>query len=174
LVDTFAPQFLLLVGINIFLGGSILSVMLDDHFPKGLPYILDIGSFVGFSELLVGPQFTASFSQTLQFYYCLGYLAIGVLSIVGLNLYLLIAKQRLIAGALIALVATTPAILLSAFFASTYVNGVPLGLPIIPVLPMSAIYALFAITGIIIVLATIMAVPNLREKVGLVPKRQLS
>jgi len=167
LVDIFAPQFLLLVGIDIFLGGSILSVMLDDYFPRAMPYILDIGSFVGFSQLLVGPQYTANFSQTLQFYYCFGYLVIGVASIVGLNLYLWLAKGKLLASAVIGIVATTPAILVSVFFASAYVNGIPLGLPIIPVLPMSTVYVLFAVTGIIIMFATITAVPNLRQKIGL-------
>ena len=174
MVDTFAPQFLLLVGIDIFLGGSIMSVLLDDHFPRGLPYILDIGSFVGFSQLLVGPQYTASFSQTLQFYYCFGYLIVAVLSLVGLNIYLYLAKQRIISSAIMAIVATIPSILASVYFASAYVNRVALGLPIIPVFPMSAIYVLFAVTGIIILLATIMSVPNLRQRLVPQAKKQLN
>ena len=147
-----------------------MSVLLDDYFPKGLPYILDIGSFVGFSQLLVGPQYTASFSQALQFYYCFGYLVVAVLSLVGLNIYLYLAKQRVVSSAIMAIVATIPSLLASIYFASAYVNGVALGLPIIPVFPMSAIYVLFAVTGIIILLATIMSVPNLRQK--LVPQAE--
>ncbi len=57
MVVAFAPQFFLLIGIDVFLGGSILTVLLDKYFPTGLPYILDIGSLIGFAELLIGPQF---------------------------------------------------------------------------------------------------------------------
>ena len=122
---------------------------------------------LGFLSSWLGLSSTTNFSQTLQFYYCFGYLVIGVMSIVGLNLYLWLAKRKLLASAVIGMVATTPAILVSVFFASAYVNGIPLGLPIIPVLPMSAVYVLFAVTGIIIMFATITAVPNLRGKIWL-------
>lgn len=152
-----------------------MSVMLDDYFPTGLPYILDIGSFIGFSELLVGPQYTSNFSQTLQFYYCFGYLVVAVLSVAALNIYLFLAKQKVLSSGIMAIVATIPSILACVFFSSAYVNGVALGLPIIPVFPISAVYVLFAVTGIIILLATIMTVPNLRQKfVARVNQEQLN
>ena len=167
MIDTFAPQFLLLVGIDIFLGGSILSVMLEDYFPRAMPYILDIGSFVGFSQTLNRPRYTANFAQTLQFYYCFGYLCdrsrehrwFESLSVVGKTET---ACQRRHWHS-----RNNSSNTCECDFASAYVNGIPLGLPSCPVLPMSTVYVLFAVTGIIIMFATITAVTNLRQKIGL-------
>lgn len=170
MADAFAAQFFLLVGIDIFLGGSIIAVMLEDHFPKSLPYILDIGSFVGFAQLLIGPQYLSSFSSTLQFYYCFGFLSVAVLSIAGLNLYLFLLKGNLVVSAVVAMVATTPSILSAIFFQSAYVNGISLSLPLIPVLSMSAIYVLFSASAIILLTTILLAVPNVREKIQIRPK----
>ncbi|MDG6908435.1 MAG: hypothetical protein JRN20_21905 [Nitrososphaerota archaeon] len=149
---TFAPQFFIVLGVDVFLGASILTVMLDKHFPSGLPYILDIGSFVGFAELLVGPQYLASFSPALQFYYSFIYSLVAVLSMVAINLYLLFANRRrgeVIAA--VAIFATIPSVLVVLFFASAYVNGLQVELPIIPALPIVTIYEFFLASASLVV-----------------------
>ena len=147
MLEGFAPQFFLLIGIDIFLGASIVTVLLDDHFPGGLPYILELGAFVGFAQLLLGPSFPATFSTTLQFYYCFAYSVLAALSVLGANLLLLFVKRKIFSSGFVAIVATAPSFLANLFFASAYVNGLSLELPILPVLPISWIYVIFFLTA---------------------------
>lgn len=147
----FAPEFLILIGVDIFLGASILTVLLDRHFPVSLPYILDAGAMVGFGELLSGPSFISALSTNLQFYYSFAYALISVLTLFSLNLYLLFLKRRPFESAILGVFATVPASLGMLYFTSAFVNGLPVSLPLIPVIPIEGVYALFGLSVALII-----------------------
>jgi hypothetical protein len=142
----FAPEFLILLGIDIFLGASILAVLLDKHFPTPLPYVLEGAALIGFAELMAGPTFLTSFSQELQFYYSFAYAMISVLTLFATNLYLLFLRRRPFESAILGICATIPSSLGILYFTSAFVNGLSLSLPLVPVIPIEGVYALFGIS----------------------------
>jgi hypothetical protein len=151
----FAPEFLILIGVDIFLGASIITVLLDKHFPTALPYILDIGSIVGFGELLSGPSITTGLSIEAQFYYSFTYAMIAVLTLFALNLYLVFLKRRPFESAILGAFGTVPAGLGLLYFTSAFVNGLTLGLPLVPVIPIEGVYIMFGLSTALIVFSLV-------------------
>jgi hypothetical protein len=146
----FAPQFFLLIGIELFLAGSIVTTLLEDYYPESLPYILDVGAFVGLIQLWFGPNYLSGLNEVLQFYYCIGFAVIALLSLVGANLYLFLAKRRAFLSGVFGLVVTVPACLVLLFFGSAYVNAIPVTLPPLPVLSWTEVYVLFFASAVIL------------------------
>ncbi len=147
MVEAFAPQFFILIGIDIFLGGGIITILFDQHFPSPFPYILEVTAFIGFAELAIGPSYLAGLSTTLQFYYSFTYSMIAAMGLLAANLYLLFVKNRPFESGLVATTATVPSFLANLFFASAYVNGLALELPVFPIVPISIVYVLFFASG---------------------------
>lgn len=147
----FAPEFLILLGIDIFLGASILTVLLDRHFPSGVPYVLEGAALIGFAELMAGPTFLNSFSPELQFYYSFTFAMISVLTLFATNLYLLFLRRRPFESAVLGICGTIPAGLGILYFTSAFVNGATLSLPLVPVIPIEGVYAMFGLSiGLVI------------------------
>lgn len=151
----FAPEFLILVGIDIFLGASILTVLLDRHFPTALPYILEGAALVGFGELMAGPTFLDSFSPALQFYYSFTFALLSVLTLVATNLYLLFVRRRPFESALLGICGTIPAGLGILYFTSAFVNGMTVSLPAVPKVPIVGIYVMFGLSLALVVFSLI-------------------
>ena len=160
MVAVFAPQLFLLVGTDLFLGASIATVILEKYFPSALPYIMDVGGFIGFIQLLIGPEYLNTFGDVMQFYYCVGFALIALMSLIGSNLYLLFLKRKSSLSSIFAITATIPASLIVLFFTSAYVNATPVLLPPVPVLPWSVVYIAFFGSASILVLMMILAVYN--------------
>lgn len=163
MVEPFVPQFFLLLGIDFFLGASIVTVVFDEHFPDVLPYILDLGAFVGLAELALGPGHLNGFSPELQFYYSAGFATIAFLSILGANLYLIFMKEKYLLSGVFAIGATVPAFLAMLYFESSYVNGIRVGLPLIPIVSWSVVYVMFFAAVIILAVAMTLAILGKRE-----------
>ena len=142
----FAPEFLILLGIDIFLGASILTVLLDRHFPTPFPYVLEGAALIGFAELMSGPTFLTSLSNELQFWYSFIYAMIAVLSLFATNLYLLFLRRRAFESAILGICGTLPAGLGILYFTSAFVNGLTVSLPLIPVIPIEGVYAMFGLS----------------------------
>ncbi|MDG7007217.1 MAG: hypothetical protein JRN06_03100 [Nitrososphaerota archaeon] len=142
----FAPEFLILLGIDIFLGASILTVLLEKHFPGSYPYILEGAALIGFAELMSGPSFLTSLSTELQFWYSFIYAMIAVLSLFATNLYLLFLRRRTFESAVIGICGTVPAGLGILYFTSAFVNGLTVSLPLVPVIPIEGVYAMFGLS----------------------------
>jgi hypothetical protein len=151
----FAPEFLILLGVDIFLGASILTVLLDRHFPAPLPYVLEGASLIGFAELMAGPTFLNSFSQELQFYYSFAYAMISVLTLFATNLYLLFLRRRPFESAVLAICGTVPAGLGILYFTSAFVNGLTLSLPLVPVIPIEGVYVMFGLSIALVVFSLV-------------------
>jgi len=151
MTEAFAPEFFLLLGVDTFLGASIVAIFLDKHFPSPLPYVFEVAAFVGFGELVIGPTSLNGFSTTLQFYYSFTFSVIAAAGLLATNLYLLLARGRPIESILVAAAATVPCFLANVYFASAYVNGVAVELPVFPIVPLNMVYVLvLASTGILL------------------------
>jgi len=155
MLPPFPPQFFVLLGIDIFLGGSIATVAFDESFPAGLPYILDFGAIAGFIQLLLGPGYIDGYPSEMQFYYCAAFAVIAVVSVLGCNLYILIIRGKRAAGSILAVGATAPSLLATVFFVSAYVNGAYVSLPIMPLLPWDLVWGAFLGASSLIAAATV-------------------
>jgi len=151
----FAPEFLILIGIDVFLGASILTVLLDELFPAALPYILEMGALIGFGELLIGPSYVSNFPSELRFYYSFTYAVVSVMTLFGMNLYLLFLDWHPQASATVAVFGTMPSALGVLYFASAFVNGNSISLPMMPVISIEWIYVLFGISVLLILVVLV-------------------
>jgi hypothetical protein len=82
------PEFFLLLAIDIFLAVSLLTCLLDKHFPTALSYIYQLAALIGFGNLLVSREFLQIFDEYMRFWYSIIYLAIGLPNVAAVNLYL--------------------------------------------------------------------------------------
>ena len=142
----FAPEFLILVGIDIFLGASILTVLLDREFPASFPYVLEGAALVGFAQLMAGPTFLGSLSQQLQFYYSFAFALIAVLALLASNVYLLFLRRRPFESAILGACGSIPAGVGVLYFTSAFVNGMSLSMPLVPPIPIAGVYAMFGLS----------------------------
>lgn len=142
MISPFPPQFFILLGIDIFLGGSIVTVLFDKEFPNGLPYIFDFGALTGFVQLLIVPGYLANYPVETQFYYSVAFATFAVIGIVACSLYETFRRKPLIGGS-IAIVATLPSILALLFFSSAWLNGAQVPLPLLPLLSWPVVWGAF-------------------------------
>jgi hypothetical protein len=116
------PEFFALLGTDLFLMLSLLACLLEDRFPKALPYIYQVAALAGFGHLLISRDFLAFSGEYTRFAYCLVYLIVAWANIVAINIYL-VAIKELYALAKVWLGAITfPATLISGFFVSQYAS----------------------------------------------------
>ena len=105
---------------------------------------------MGFVQLLAGPAYLNSFSDNLQFYYCVGFALTAFASLAGSDLYLLLIKKKRILSGMFAITCTVPACFILLFFMSAYVNAIPVALPAVPTLPWTTVYVLFFASTLIL------------------------
>ncbi|MEA2089727.1 MAG: hypothetical protein U9O89_03090, partial [Thermoproteota archaeon] len=114
------PEFFALLGIDIFLAVSLLTCLLDKHFPTMLPYMYQIAALAGFGHLLVSREFMSLFDGYMRFWYSIIYLVVALANVAAVNVYLLVWKKlRTVAQAFLYIV-TVPVVAVSAFFVSNY------------------------------------------------------
>jgi hypothetical protein len=158
MIPPFPAQLFILLGIDIFLGGSILTVLLDEYFPTALPYLWEVGALFGFIQLVLVPHYITGYPAELQFFYSMAYAVSAVLSILASNVYIAFFKGKTTIGGIFAIVASIPCVLVVAAFSSAYVNGVAVALPVLPLMPLSIIYgAFFGATGLIVTAMIVIA-----------------
>ena len=114
------PEFFALLGIDLFLAISLLTCLLDRHFPWQLPYIYQLAALAGFGQLLVSREFMAFFGEYMRFWYSLLYLIVALANIIAVNIYLGIMKKLLNYAKVFMFTVTFPTLLLAVFFLSNY------------------------------------------------------
>ena len=114
------PEFFTLLGIDLFLATSLLTCLLDRHFPSPLPYVYQLAALAGFGQLLVSKEFLAFFGGYMRFWYSLLYLTVALANIIALNVYLGIMKKLLNYARVFMATVTVPSLCLAAFFLSNY------------------------------------------------------
>jgi hypothetical protein len=114
------PEFFALVGIDLFLAMSLLTCLLDRHFPWQLPYVYQLAALAGFGHLLVSREFMMTFGEYMRFWYSLLYLAVALANIVAVNIYLGMVKRLLSYAKVFMAAVTVPSLTLAALFLSNY------------------------------------------------------
>jgi hypothetical protein len=114
------PEFFALLSIDIFLLLSLLTCLLEERFPKAVPYIYQIAALIGFGHLLVSREFLFVFGEYMRFWYNFFYLLVSLGNIVAINLYLAVGKQMWALAKAWSGVVTFPITVISVFFVSNY------------------------------------------------------
>jgi hypothetical protein len=134
------PEFFALLGINVFLAISLLTCLLDKHFPKTISYMYQLAALAGFGQLLISKEFLATFGEYMRFLYCFTYFIITIFNVIALNVYLaLFKKLKLISRAFLGSV-TVPAILISVFFIYNYASVSSHPLVFAPAIPLESVF----------------------------------
>jgi hypothetical protein len=114
------PEFFALLGIDLFLATSLLTCLLDRHFPSQLPYLYQLAAVAGFGQLLVSKECIALFDEYTRFWYSLIYLMVALANIVAVNVYLGTVKKLLNYAKVFMVAVTFPALSLAALFIYDY------------------------------------------------------
>jgi hypothetical protein len=159
----FPPQFFILLGIDVFLGGSILVVLFDKEFPNGLPYILDFGALIGFVQLLIVPGYLSDFPTQIQFYYSIAFATMAVLSLVGCSLYVIV-RHKTFVGGILTVSGALPSTLALLYFGSAWVNNTQVPISVIPLMPWPVIWGAFLGASALVLVAMAVMVRGDRLK----------
>jgi len=114
------PEFFALLSIDIFLLLSLLTCLLEERFPKAIPYIYQIAALIGYGHLLVSREFLTIFGEDMRFWYNFFYLLIALGNIVAINLYLAVEKKMWTLAKAWSGIVTFPITVISVFFVSNY------------------------------------------------------
>jgi energy-converting hydrogenase Eha subunit A len=114
------PEFFALLSIDVFLLLSLLTCLLEERFPKALPYIYQIAALVGFGHLLVSRDFLLIFGEYMRFWYNFFYLLVALGNIVALNLYLAVNQKMWTLAKAWSGAVTFPLTIIAVFFVSNY------------------------------------------------------
>ena len=120
MADAILPEFFALLSIDVFLLLSLLTCLLEERFPKALPYIYQIAALVGFGHLLVSKDFLLIFGEYMRFWYNFFYLLVALGNIVAINLYLAVEKKMWALAKAWSGAVTFPLTLIAVFFVSNY------------------------------------------------------
>jgi hypothetical protein len=120
LADAILPEFFALLSIDVFLLLSLLTCLLEDRFPRALPYIYQIAALVGFGHLLVSRDFLLIFGDYMRFWYNFFYLLVALGNIVAINLYLAVNQKMWTLAKAWSGAVTFPLIIIAVFFVSNY------------------------------------------------------
>jgi len=119
-VLTLQPEFFALLGIDLFLLLSLLTCLLDERFPKPIPYIYQIAAIYGFIHLLISRNYLDMFGEYTRFWYSFLYLAIALANIVALNIYFAVLKRQYTISKIWSGALTFPSILVTVYFVTQY------------------------------------------------------
>jgi hypothetical protein len=114
------PEFFAFLSVDIFVALSLLTCLLDEHFPKTLPYIFQAAGLGGYVHILISREFLTIFGGDMRFWYCFIYLAVALASSIGLSLYLAVYKKQWTIAKLFSGVVVFPMLFASGFFAFNY------------------------------------------------------
>ena len=162
------PEFLGILGIDIFLVLSILTCVFD--FPVFLQYVYHVSAYVGFLQLWVNYVF--AFSEETRFFICLAYLVIGLANIVFVNGFISFRDRKTLWTTSLLCCVTIPSILISFSAASWYVNQVVISLPVLPLIPPEAIAAILVICAIILAISLTFSMLGIKLPGSTVSKRR--
>jgi hypothetical protein len=119
------PEFFTLLGIEIFLGISVLSGLLDRQLPSRLQYIFQGLGGLGFAQLLVsvGTVSSPPSNYQIRFWVSIIYLGLALACVAGTNLYLFVGRQSATVASAFSGAVTIPFIMVSALFISSFLGS---------------------------------------------------
>jgi hypothetical protein len=114
------PEFFAILGIDLFLLLSLLTCLLDERFPKAIPYIYQIAAIYGFGHLLISRNFLDVFGEYTRFWYSFLYLAVALGNILAVNIYFAVLKRQNTIAKVWSGAITFPSILVTIYFLMQY------------------------------------------------------
>jgi hypothetical protein len=120
LASELLPEFFALFGIDLFLMLSLLTCLLEERFPKAVPYVYQVAALAGFGNLMISKDFLIVFGEYMRFWYCFLYLVVALANTVAINLYLGIVKKLLNYARVFMFTVTLPALSLAILFLFNY------------------------------------------------------
>ncbi len=118
--STILPEFFALLAIDLFLLLSLLACLLEERFPKAIPYIYQIAALIGFGHLLVSRDFLTVFGDYMRFWYNFFYLMVALANVVAINVHFAVIKKMWTLAKVWSGAVTFPTIFISIFFVSNY------------------------------------------------------
>lgn len=162
------PEFLGILGIDVFLVLSILTCLFD--FPVFLQYVYHISAYIGFLQLWVNYVF--AFSEETRFFICVAYLVIGLANIVFVNGYIGFRDRKILWTTSFLCCVTIPSTLISFSATSWYVNKVAISLPSLPLIQPEVIAAIFVVCGIVLAIGLVVSMLGLKFPGSSIPKKR--
>jgi len=121
------PEFFVFLGVDVFVAMSLLTCLLDDYFPKTLPYVFQAAAIGGYAHLLISREFLVVFGDPMRFWYSFLYLVVALGNVIALNVYLAAVKKHWTVAKIFAGTVMFPTLLISGFFVSDYASQVASG-----------------------------------------------
>jgi hypothetical protein len=146
LASPIIPEFFVVFGINVFLVTSLLTCLLD--FPLVSQYIYQLAALAGFGQLWVNIALSSSIET--RFWFNVVYLVVALVNIIVVNIYVAAVKKQLTLAGMFLGAITIPVNFMALFTISSYVNGIPLSVPLLPVIPIEAVGVVLIICGAIL------------------------
>lgn len=115
------PEFFAFLGVDVFVAMSLLTCLLDDYFPKHLPYVFQAAAIGGYVHILISREFFALFGDYMRFWYCFLYLAVALANVIAANAYLAVMKKQWTLAKFFSGLVVFPTLLISGFFVFNYV-----------------------------------------------------
>lgn len=147
------PEFIGVLGVDIFLILSILTCLFD--FPVLIQYVYHVSAFVGFGQLWINYIF--AFGEETRFLICLVYLTIGLANIIFINGYIGSRDKKILWTTSLLCCVTIPSLLISFAAVSFYINRVMISLPQFPLVPPEAIAVTLIVCGIVLATSMILS-----------------
>lgn len=148
------PEFLGVVGIDVFLVLSILTCLFD--FPVFLQYVYHVSAFMGLGQLWIGYAF--AFGEEIRFLICVAYLFIALANVVFVNGFVGFRDRKMLQTVSLLFGVTIPSLFISFSAMSWYVNQVAISLPSIPLISPGAIVLILVLCGAILVASLVFSV----------------
>lgn len=153
------PEFFTMLSTDMFVMLSLLTCLLEERFPKPLPYIYQIAALVGFGHLLVSREFLGIFDIDMRFWSSIFYLGIALANVIAINIYFAFSQQMWMLAKTWSATVTFPMIFVSTFF--IYYYGGLETLSSGPLMLQSVLVLSVAVVGIAV---GILLSPNLLKK----------
>jgi hypothetical protein len=119
------PEFLTLLGIEIFAAMSLVSVLLNRDIPSSAQWLFQGAAGLGLGQLVVTEGFgTSSVIDASRFWISIFYLTLSVCTVAGLNLYLGAVRKKTALASAFSGTITAPTVTVSVLFVSSYLSGV--------------------------------------------------
>jgi len=114
------PELFAMLSSDMFLLLSLLTCLLEERFPKAVPYVYQMAAIMGFGHLLVSRMFLTVFDEYMRFWYNLFYLAVALANVVAINLYLAVSKKKWTLAKVWSSAVTFPTVFISILFVYNY------------------------------------------------------
>ncbi len=114
------PEFFAFLAVDVFVAMSLITCLLDDHFPEILPYIFQAAAIGGYVHVLISKELLTVFGDYMRFWFCFLYLAVALASVIALNVYLAVIKRRWTMAKFFSGAVVFPIFLIAGFFTFNY------------------------------------------------------